>query len=140
MKIIKSEDWVALVLAIFVVSMLVSLLIFNGCSISKEESKVEIPTATTTTTNPSEHISVSLSYSPLAPTTADTVAFNASVVGGIAPFSYQWNFEGTKYIETTSPYSTYKFSLKGVYIVQVIVIDKKGNTSTSSAIVTVKSI
>ena len=60
--------------------------------------------------------------------TGDTIGFSVKITGGIAPFSYKWDFGDGKTSVDASPFHTYN-STKS-YSVSVTVTDDRGNTAT----------
>jgi len=68
----------------------------------------------------------------------DSVQFVPTIAGGIAPYSYEWNFgDGGK---STEPNPAHTYSKTGTYTVNVKVTDDKGNTDeyTRTDYITVK--
>ena len=60
----------------------------------------------------------------------DNIGFSVDIQGGIAPFSYQWDFgDGAKSVDAT-PWHKYKAA--GTYNVSVTVTDDKGNKAIDS--------
>jgi len=60
--------------------------------------------------------------------TGDTIGFSVRINGGIAPFSYKWDFGDGKTSVDAAPFHTYN-SAKS-YSVSVTVTDDRGNTAT----------
>jgi hypothetical protein len=74
---------------------------------------------------------------PSSPVVGDTISFNATVLGGDAPYAYSWNFgDGT----TGSGSSiSHKYSLAGDYKVSLTVTDSKSKISSVVHIVSIAS-
>jgi PKD repeat protein len=77
----------------------------------------------------------SFTLSATSPSTGQTVTFQGSVVGGLAPYSYSWNF-GDGSTGSTSP-TSHTFATAGTYDVVLIVGDSAGHTLTVSQTVIV---
>ena len=76
-------------------------------------------------------LSSSFNYNPSSPLTGESVAFTASVSGGTAPYSYQWNFGDGATATNASP--THKYSTAGTFIVSLVVTDNSSPQQTVSA-------
>jgi len=62
--------------------------------------------------------------------TEDTIGFSVRINGGIAPFSYKWDFGDGKTSVDASPFHTYTAAKS--YTVSVTVTDDRGNTATDT--------
>lgn len=66
------------------------------------------------------------------------VCFEGSATGGVAPYSYTWNFgDGAPAYNTHSECPCHGFDSCGVYTTALTVVDAKGNTGQASVPITV---
>ncbi|MBO0888246.1 PKD domain-containing protein [Candidatus Bathyarchaeota archaeon] len=75
-------------------------------------------------------LSSSFNYNPSSPLTGESVAFTASVSGGTAPYSYQWNFGDGATATSASP--THKYSVAGTVTVSLTVKDNSSPQQTAT--------
>jgi PKD repeat protein len=62
--------------------------------------------------------------------TKDNIGFSVDIQGGIAPFSYQWDFGDSAKSVEAAPW--HKYNASGNYTVSVTVTDDKGNKAVDS--------
>ena len=80
-------------------------------------------------------LSTRFTYSPISPTTGQTVTFTATVSGGTAPYSYNWSFgDGT--IGTGSS-TSHTYQAATTYTVSLAVTDSNGQVAKTSRTITV---
>jgi len=85
-------------------------------------------------------LSASISPSSMSLTVGQSQLFSSTVTGGVSPYSYQWNLNGTAISGAHS--STYNFvgSTAGTYNINVNVVDNYvGNVQSNSVKVVVKA-
>lgn len=80
-------------------------------------------------------LSASFTYSPSSPSVLQSVQFNASAIGGTAPYIYSWDFgDGTN---GTGASVSHSYVVPGTYTVTLTVTDANGQTVTESQTLTV---
>ncbi len=82
---------------------------------------------------------VTASASPASGAVPLLVQFNASVVGGDAPLSFDWDFDGDGTVDSTAQDPMHVFNSDGVYTATVNVTDDDGEWDTDSVTVSVSS-
>ncbi len=80
-------------------------------------------------------LTASFSFSPMSPTTGQTLTFTASASGGSPPYTFTWSF-GDKSSATGNPV-THAYSTAGSYTIAMNASDSTGHTAASSQTITV---
>lgn len=82
-------------------------------------------------------VSGTLSIAPTAPSVGQTLTFNATAIGGTAPYTYAWNFGDGSTGSAANP--THTYSAGGNYTVTVTITDAGGRSSILTRTITVAS-
>ena len=82
-------------------------------------------------------LSVVITASPTSTSVNQTVTFTSTVSGGIAPYSFLWNFSDHTTASTQN--TTHQYASKGVYLVVLAVRDSEGTSVSRNVTISVSS-
>lgn len=84
-----------------------------------------------------ESLTVSLTPSPTSGTAPLDVSFAASISGGVAPYTINWNFGDGTTIADGGTSQTHTYTTTGTYTATISVADSGGNTGQTTATISV---
>lgn len=90
-----------------------------------------------TVTVSASSFTVTATATPSSATVNQTVAFTATVSGGIAPYSYAWDFTNDGTYDTAAQNPTFTYTATGTYTARVRVTDATTTTATNTVTITV---
>ena len=105
--------------------------------VTDSRSRTAFGTLTVTVTAAIPPLTATAAFDVSSGTIPLVVTFSASGSGGVAPYTYSWNFGdgGT----STQQNPSHTFQVAGTYSVTVVVTDSKGNSVTKTVTVTANS-